>query len=94
MRAFVNSLMDDLKHEVKRLSLEISINNMESSLAVIAKQRANDYEAEKIIGNDLSIARRQMQILARSRASVQVVTCCEHHKISCNQGDNCPARKA
>ncbi len=93
MRDYINSLIGGITHEVKRMSLEISINSMESSLAVIAKQRSNDYEAEKIIESDLSIARRKMQILA-SVTRPCVVTCCELHQNACNQGRGCPARKA
>lgn len=52
-----------LKRRLKLEMLKSEIRSMESHLVAIAKQRRNDNEAEKIIGRELAVARRQMQAL-------------------------------
>lgn len=100
MRDYINSLIGGITHEVKRMSLEISINNMEADLAALAKQRVNDEEAADTINGELVLARRKMQILVKPRSyelpkpvrpAPPMPECCNQN---CQQGRSCPARKA
>lgn len=54
-----------LLRAIHRRALESEIKHMEDDLAGIAKQRENDIEAEKMIGRELIVARRQLQAMAQ-----------------------------